>query len=136
MADGSAKAPNEIDRLVGGLIRAARKQQGMSQEMLGDAIGLTFQQVQKYEKGTNRVSVGRLAEIARILKQPISYFFNEEIIGDILDHDVQADFFSSEKIGVKNFSRLMNAMAKVEDPDMMEAIIDVVERMARIKQTE
>src|SRR5690242_17103741 len=69
------KAPNPIDKHVGSRVRMRRMMLSMSQEKLGDALGLTFQQVQKYEKGTNRVSASRLQQIAHILQVPESFFF-------------------------------------------------------------
>lgn len=69
------KAPSPIDVYVGSRVRARRQAVGMSQEKLGDALGLTFQQVQKYEKGTNRVSGSRLQQLSNILQVPIAYFF-------------------------------------------------------------
>src|SRR5260221_11632579 len=69
--------PNPIDVHVGGRVRLRRTLLGMSQEKLGDAIGLTFQQVQKYERGANRVGSSRLFDLARVLDVPVSYFFDE-----------------------------------------------------------
>ena len=69
------KAPNPIDKHVGSRVRMRRMMLGMSQEKLGDALGLTFQQVQKYEKGTNRIGASRLQHIASILGVTISFFF-------------------------------------------------------------
>ena len=69
------KTPNPIDVHVGSRVRARRQAVGMSQEKLGDALGLTFQQVQKYEKGVNRVSGSRLQQLTNILQVPIAYFF-------------------------------------------------------------
>jgi transcriptional regulator with XRE-family HTH domain len=69
--------PNPVDIHVGGRIRLRRTLLGMSQQKLGDAIGLTFQQVQKYERGTNRVGSSRMFELARVLDVPVSYFFEE-----------------------------------------------------------
>jgi len=69
------KAPNPIDKHVGSRVRMRRMMLSMSQEKLGDALGLTFQQVQKYEKGTNRVGASRLQQIAQILQVPVSFFF-------------------------------------------------------------
>ena len=69
------KAPNPIDRHVGSRVRMRRMMLSMSQEKLGDALGLTFQQVQKYEKGTNRIGASRLQQIAHILQVPVSFFF-------------------------------------------------------------
>ena len=69
------KAPNPIDKHVGSRVRMRRMMLGMSQEKLGAALGLTFQQVQKYEKGTNRVSAGRLQRIADMLNIPVTFFY-------------------------------------------------------------
>jgi transcriptional regulator with XRE-family HTH domain len=70
------KAPNQIDRHVGGRVRMRRMMIKMSQEKLGDALDLTFQQVQKYEKGTNRIGASRLQQIAGVLGVPVDFFFN------------------------------------------------------------
>lgn len=70
------RSPNPVDRHVGLRIRLRRKELGVSQERLADAIGLTFQQVQKYERAANRVSASKLWEMARSLKVPITYFFD------------------------------------------------------------
>ena len=69
------KAPNPVDKHVGGRVRMRRMMLDMSQEKLGDALGLTFQQVQKYEKGANRVSASRLQHISDILRVPVPFFF-------------------------------------------------------------
>jgi transcriptional regulator with XRE-family HTH domain len=69
------KEPQAVDRHVAARIRARRLELGMVQEALGEALGVTFQQVQKYEKGTNRISAGRLFEIANLFEVEVSYFF-------------------------------------------------------------
>src|SRR6476661_10152055 len=69
--------PNPIDVHVGSRVRLRRTLLGMSQEKLGEAIGLTFQQVQKYERGANRVGSSRLFDLARVLEVPIAYFFED-----------------------------------------------------------
>src|SRR6266849_374293 len=74
MPDGR-KSPNPTDKHVGARVRMRRMMLGMSQEKLGDALGLTFQQVQKYEKGSNRIGASRLQHIAQILQVPVSFFF-------------------------------------------------------------
>src|SRR5438034_8794140 len=70
------KAPNPIDKHVGSRVRMRRMMLAMSQERLGDALGLTFQQVQKYEKGANRIGASRLQQISHILQVPVSFFFD------------------------------------------------------------
>lgn len=79
MADGERRTrgkPNEIDAFVGRRIRDRRLRLGMSQVQLAEGLGLTFQQVQKYEKGGNRVGAGRLYALAQVLDVPVSYFFD------------------------------------------------------------
>lgn len=71
-----SRSPNPVDLHVGARIRMRRRLQGVSQEKLAEALGLTFQQVQKYERGANRVSASKLYEIAAMLKAPIGYFFD------------------------------------------------------------
>lgn len=86
----SAKTPSHVDHQVGRRIRQARRDMKLTQEQLGNMIGLTFQQVQKYEKGVNRVSAGTLYEIAQVLDLPINWFFDEDVvnrIGDAEDTD-------------------------------------------------
>src|SRR5215510_8830833 len=84
------KAPNPVDKHVGSRVRMRRMMLGMSQEKLGDALGLTFQQVQKYEKGTNRIGASRLQQIAHILQVPVAFFFEDvprqhEALGEVIE---------------------------------------------------
>src|SRR5690348_9526976 len=71
----STKAPNPVDKYVGSRMRMRRIMLGMSQEKLGEALGLTFQQIQKYEKGTNRVGASRIQQISEALQVPVSFLF-------------------------------------------------------------
>ncbi len=83
-----SRLPNPVDLHVGARIRLRRRMQGVSQEKLADALGLTFQQVQKYERGANRVSASKLYEIATALHSPVSYFFDG--LADPTDEDAAA----------------------------------------------
>ena len=76
------KLPNPIDKHVGSRVRMRRVLIGMSQERLGSALGLTFQQVQKYEKGTNRIGASRLQQIAGVLNVAAAYFFEDMPAGE------------------------------------------------------
>lgn len=87
----SAKTPSHVDHQVGRRIRQARRAAKLTQGQLGDKIGLTFQQVQKYEKGVNRVSAGTLYEIAKVLDIPISWFFDEDVVDRISELKEAAD---------------------------------------------
>ena len=73
----SKKKPNPIDTHVGSRVRLRRTMLGMSQEKLGEALGITFQQVQKYEKGSNRIGASRLQNISDVLNVPVAYFFED-----------------------------------------------------------
>src|SRR5678816_919138 len=76
-ARGGVGRPNPVDIHVGGRVRLRRTLLGMSQEKLADALGLTFQQVQKYERGANRIGASRLHQLSRILEVPVAFFFEE-----------------------------------------------------------
>jgi len=75
-------SPDPVDKFVGAQIRARRKKLGLSQEKLAEALGVTFQQVQKYESGMNRVACGRIAHISQVLDQPVELFFPALYHGD------------------------------------------------------
>src|SRR3954447_8504909 len=75
MTEENKKKPNPIDIHVGSRVRLRRNMLGMSQEKLGENLGITFQQIQKYEKGTNRIGASRLQHIARVLSVPVAFFF-------------------------------------------------------------
>src|ERR1700730_331488 len=78
------KSPNSMDKHLGSRVRMRRMMLDMSQTALGDALGITFQQVQKYEKGTNRISASRLQQVCHILQVPIPFFFEGAPTGDTL----------------------------------------------------
>jgi transcriptional regulator with XRE-family HTH domain len=128
------KAPNPIDKHVGSRVRMRRVLIGMSQERLGDALGLTFQQVQKYEKGTNRIGASRLQQISRILGMPVEFFFEgapsgeqEPLAGfnEVADTPYVADFLSTNE-GVQ----LNRAFLRIKDPKMRRRVVDLVNAIA------
>jgi transcriptional regulator with XRE-family HTH domain len=114
------KSPSSIDKHVGTRVRARRQIVGLSQERLGDALGVTFQQVQKYEKGTNRISASRLQQIAGLLGVPVAYFF-EGAPGA----PQSADPSSGELLVDKDGAELLRAFNAVSDEDMRRAIISL-----------
>src|SRR5258706_13748740 len=77
IVEKGSRRPNPIDLHVGSRVRLRRMMLGMSQEKLGERLGITFQQIQKYEKGTNRIGASRLQHIARVLSVPVSFFFED-----------------------------------------------------------
>lgn len=124
----NAKAPNPIDMEVGRRIRSRRLAKGISQTALGEPLGVTFQQVQKYEKGVNRVGAGRLQQIAEILDVPVSFFYGTTD-GDSRDTKTVMGF-----IDTAHAVRLMRAYSKIESRKVQHAIVDLVERMAERKK--
>ena len=127
------KAPNPIDRHVGSRVRMRRMMLGMSQEKLGDALGLTFQQVQKYEKGTNRIGASRLQQISLILQVPVAFFFEGAPpppgkpyeASEASSPEYLTSFLASSD-GLK----LVKAFTRVPTPALRRRIVDLVEEMA------
>ncbi|APO78118.1 XRE family transcriptional regulator protein (plasmid) [Rhizobium etli 8C-3] len=118
-----AKSPNAIDIYVGGRLRLRRKALGLSQGSLADALGITFQQVQKYEKGMNRIGAGRLQRIAEILKVPIGFFFeNSASASSDVEARCETDdvtLFMTSKEGVA----LSRAFLAIEDPNVRQKLL-------------
>ena len=130
----SKKKPNPTDVHVGSRIRLRRNLLGMSQERLGEKLGITFQQVQKYEKGANRVGASRLQAIATVLGVPVSFFFEEMPAGgagtaqpDPLDMPAASaiDFCTSPEGQL-----LAGAFMRVRDTKVRRCIIDLVRALA------
>jgi transcriptional regulator with XRE-family HTH domain len=127
------KKPNPIDVHVGSRVRLRRNMLGMSQEKLGEALGITFQQIQKYEKGANRVGASRLQAIATTLNVPVSFFFEDapgesgEVIRGLNEESSTAyvvDFLNSSE-GLQ----LNRAFVKIADPKVRRKIIDLVKSL-------
>jgi len=108
-------------------IRIQRLARGMSQIALADQIGITFQQVQKYEKGTNRVGSGRLARIAEIFELPIAVLFDGATVNRRRTRQASATHLIAEKGPM----RLVQAFARIKDRDVRRSIISLVENIAR-----
>ncbi|HEX8417011.1 MAG TPA: helix-turn-helix transcriptional regulator [Methylobacterium sp.] len=120
------KQTTDVDRLVGLRITALRKARGLSQTALGTAVGVTFQQVQKYEKGQNRVGAGRLREISRLLEVPVSAFFEEdEGVGG-----TQSDVFGF--LGTQGAIELLRAYATIEDDQLRRDVLALVRTAAKL----
>jgi transcriptional regulator with XRE-family HTH domain len=118
------KGPDHRDIEVGRRVRTFRLQKGLSQEKLGDALGLTFQQVQKYEKGTNRIGAGRIQRIAEILEVPITDFFTQQKRGGTAPNEV------FELLDTAAGLRLLNAYCRIRDPQLRQAVTLLVEQIA------
>jgi transcriptional regulator with XRE-family HTH domain len=129
-----AKKPlNSIDTHVGSRVRIRRMMLGMTQEKLGDALGISFQQVQKYEKGTNRVSAGRLHHISHVLQVPVPFFFEgaphvpgqSEGIGVAPSSNYVTDFLASSDGLI-----LTKAFRRIKEPKLRQRIVSLVEEIA------
>jgi transcriptional regulator with XRE-family HTH domain len=127
-----SKLPSGIDRVVGQRIRWRRRELKLTQERLGELLELTFQQVQKYEKGVNRVSAGRLYEIAGVLGVPINYFF--EGAEEFLEAE-PAEFAEDEDephapVMTPEMLELISAFQKIEDVSLRKSLLNTVRAAA------
>ena len=125
------KQANPIDVQVGNRVRIRRMLIGMSQERLGDLLGLTFQQVQKYEKGVNRIGAGRLYEVSRILNVPIDFFYeglatNQPGAGETEVAAPPVMEFVSSGEGLQ----LSLAFMKIKDTKVRKRVLDLVKSLA------
>jgi transcriptional regulator with XRE-family HTH domain len=129
------KAPNPIDKHVGSRVRMRRMMLSMSQEKLGGALGLTFQQVQKYEKGTNRIGASRLQQISHILQVPVSFFFEG---APAVHPQVTTDgaaiapspTYVSDFLATSDGLALTKAFMRIKEPRLRRRIVDLVEEIA------
>lgn len=124
------KSPNPIDRHVGGKVRARRLVLGMTQEKLGNAIGLTFQQVQKYEKGTNRIGASRLQQIAGVLQVPPAFFFEGGPTIGAHGATIIADNPLAVLAQTRDGLALARAFNRIDDGRMRAAIVALAESAA------
>jgi transcriptional regulator with XRE-family HTH domain len=127
------KVPNPIDRHVGARVRMRRMLAGVSQEKLGDALGLTFQQVQKYEKGSNRISASRLQQIAKMLDVPVSFFFDGAPTGDTPSggfSDSASTAYVADFLATSEGVQLTKAFVRIKNVRVRRRVIDLVEALA------
>jgi transcriptional regulator with XRE-family HTH domain len=129
----STKAPNPVDRYVGSRVRMRRIMLGMSQEKLGEALGLTFQQIQKYEKGTNRVGASRLLQISEVLQVPVSFLFDGGPSGMVLGEgaaESASPTYIADFLATSEGLALTRAFTRIPDSKLRRSIVDLVEQIA------
>jgi transcriptional regulator with XRE-family HTH domain len=132
--------PSPIDVHVGSRIRLRRTLLGMSQERLGEALGLTFQQVQKYERGVNRVGASRLFDLSRVLDVPISFFFDDmpESLASSYGNPAgrrgsgfteSQDGFADDALNRRETLELVRAYYRITDPAVRKRVFDLIKSM-------
>lgn len=132
--------PNPIDVHVGQRVRQRRTLLGMSQEKLAEAIGLTFQQVQKYERGANRVGSSRLFDLARVLDVPISYFFEDmeanvaakspsRLMG-VSESKLQPYTVEPDPLAKRETLELVRAYLRISDPQIKRRLFELAKALA------
>ncbi len=136
-ADGS---PNPIDVYVGARVKMRRTLLGMSQEKLGEAIGLTFQQVQKYERGLNRISASRLFDISKVLEVPIGFFFEEmddqvaelspRMLAGASELAEEPIFFNYDPMTKRETLELVRCYYTIPDRRLAKKLLDLIKTMA------
>ncbi len=132
------KTPNPVDVHVGARVRLRRTMLNLSQEKLGECLGITFQQIQKYEKGTNRIGASRLQKLSEALKTPVAFFFedapgiSQTAVGELSETDSPnyvVDFLSTSE-GLQ----LNKAFANIKDPKVRQKIIELVRSLGEEDQ--
>ncbi len=126
-----ARGANPIDAYVGARVRLRRTLLGMSQEKLADALGLTFQQIQKYERGMNRIGASNLYKISQVLHVPVSYFFDDmpENLTETSDRKQVEELFNTRHVGRRETVNLVRYFYQVPDPDTRLRLIALMERL-------
>lgn len=137
-ARGSRRA-NPMDVHVGTRVRLRRMLLGMSQEKLGEHLGLTFQQVQKYEKGVNRIGASRLFDLAKVLGVPVQFFYDDAPSGVMTDASALAGAGFAEQPGesyvvdflsTREGLELNKAFARITDPKVRRSVVELVRSLA------
>lgn len=128
--------PEAVDVHVGSRVRQRRTMLGMSQEKLGEALGLTFQQVQKYERGANRIGASRLHHISEVLDIPISYFFEElspsysKTRGKKNLAEAQAEY-DHDPMAKRETLELVRSYYKIKDPRVRRRVFDLTKQLGK-----
>ncbi|SEQ09856.1 Transcriptional regulator, contains XRE-family HTH domain [Faunimonas pinastri] len=123
-----ARQPNSVDAYVGSRIRARRRVLDLTQEAIGDKVGVTFQQIQKYETGTNRVGASRLAQLAQVMDVPISYFFPDAEEGAAAE--------ALDALPADDMASLCRAFSSIDDPSLRREILSFVETLSASRQSQ
>lgn len=134
----NSRRPNPMDAHVGSRVRLRRMLLGMSQEKLGESLGLTFQQVQKYEKGVNRIGASRLFELSRVLDVPVQFFYEQAPDFDSGPHGQFAPGFAErggesyviDFLSTREGLELNKAFVRISDPKVRRAVVELIRSLA------
>ncbi len=138
--------PRPVDAHVGGRVRLRRTMLGMSQEKLGEAIGLTFQQVQKYERGTNRIGASRLWELGKVLDVPVSFFYDDmptDVALASMTHpdpaglsETKSPDYETETLAKRETLELVRAYYKIKSPKVRKRVFELAKALAKGEEDE
>lgn len=134
--------PNPIDVHVGGRVRLRRTLLGMSQEKLGEAVGLTFQQIQKYERGANRIGASRLFDFSRVLEVPVDYFF-DDMSADIAEQSPRLISRTTperpdgdpDPMTKRETLELVRAYYRINEPSVRKRVFELAKALAAIAES-
>jgi transcriptional regulator with XRE-family HTH domain len=133
----TGRKPNPVDVHVGSRVRYRRMIIGMSQEKLGEKMNLTFQQIQKYEKGTNRIGASRLFQLSKILDVPVGYFFEDAFANSAparsMLHEPEQEGYLLDFLNSREGLDLNKAFSKIQDPKVRRRVIDLVRALSEEK---
>jgi transcriptional regulator with XRE-family HTH domain len=136
--------PNPVDIHVGSRVRLRRTLLGLSQEKLGEAVGLTFQQIQKYERGANRIGASRLFEFSRILDVPVSFFFDDmaekmkagEAPGVLAAADQPQAPLEPDPLTRRETLELVRAYYRISDPQVRKRLFELTKSLGTVEEAE
>jgi transcriptional regulator with XRE-family HTH domain len=135
---GGKGGPNPIDVHVGGRVRLRRTLLGMSQEKLAKAVSLTFQQIQKYERGSNRIGASRLFQFAHVLDVPVSFFYDDMPDGSeeakMPALDGTAEPFEQDQLARRETLELVRAYYRIGDPTVRRRIFELTKTLSRSEE--
>ena len=144
LSAGRTGKPNAVDVHVGGRMRLRRTLLGLSQEKLGEAIGLTFQQVQKYERGTNRVGASRLFDLSGVLDVPVSYFF-EDMSAKVAKQsprlaiglaETPTGSYQPDPMAKRETLELVRSYYKIASPSVRKRVFELTKALAKANSPE
>jgi len=126
----SARTPTQTDRIIGERVRLARKRMKFSQTTLGNAVGVTYQQIQKYENGSDRIGAARLFDVARATDQPITFFFDDDTSHDNTSNTNDA-LLTDPRV-----EKLLVAVSRMENERLIDDLVRIAETFAGTQATE